>query len=238
MMIRKIKKLFNFKKKEKFNGIELKNVTKKYKTKYGLKKVIDNVSLKIPYGYNIGILGLNGAGKSTLLRMLGGLDFPTEGKIYSNKKFSWVMGLSGGFQGSLSGIDNIKFVSRIYGKTEDEIDDIINKIEEFTELGKELKLPVKTYSNGMKAKLAFALSLSFEFDYYLIDETLSVGDAVFKQKCNDSINDIQKKSNLIIVSHDLNIIKNMCDIVVLIYNHKLFLYNSVNEAIEKYNTIK
>lgn len=237
-MVKLIKKMFNKKKQKEENGIVFKNVTKEYQTNIGLKTVIKDVSMVIPYGYNIGILGLNGAGKSTLLRMLGGVDFPTKGRIKSNKRFSWVMGLSGGFQGSLSGIDNIKFVSRIYGKEEYELEEIINSIKEFTELNEELKRPVKTYSNGMKAKLAFALSLSFDFDYFLIDETISVGDSIFKQKCNNAIESIKKKSNLIVVSHDVNVIKSMCQIAILIHENKLLLYNSIDEALEKYAQLK
>lgn len=234
-MINTIKKiLIKNKPKNSFDGIVLKNVSKKYETELGFKEILKNVSIKIPYGKNIGILGVNGAGKSTLLRMLGKIDFPTKGKISSNHSFSWVMGLSGGFQGSLTGRDNVKFVCRIHGLSEEEIKQKIDFILDFTELGKDFELPVKTYSNGMKSKLGFAMSLSIEFDYYLIDETISVGDVFFKNKCVNAVNELRKKSNFIVVSHDMKVLKEMCDVGILLHNQELILYDSVDEAVENY----
>lgn len=139
--------------------IELMNVTKYYKTNKGIKYILKDVSIKIPSNKNIAILGSNGAGKSTLLRMLGGIDYPDKGIIRSKNNFSWPMGLSGGFQGSMTGRQNVKFVCRIYGENEDHIKDAINFVKEFSELGDYFDMPIKTYSSGMKSKLSFGLSL-------------------------------------------------------------------------------
>jgi capsular polysaccharide transport system ATP-binding protein len=223
------------KKKETYNGIYIKNLTKKFSTKLGPKLVLDNINIKIPYGKNIGILGKNGAGKSTLLRLMGKIEFPEKGEIISNKTFSWPLALSNGFQGSLTGKDNAKFICRIYGKKEEELERIVENIKEFSELGNDFYLPVKTYSTGMKGKLSFAVSVSFDFDYFLLDETLSVGDKSFKDKCSKAIKDIGEKSNFIIVSHDMNVIRNMCDICLIIKNKKILIYEDMEKAISEYN---
>lgn len=244
-IIRYIKKISNISKKKKrikekskkiYDGIILKNITKEYKTKFGNKTIYKNVNLRIPYGKNIGILGINGAGKSTLLRIIGGIDFPDKGEIISNKTFSWPLALSGGFQGSLSGEDNAKFICRIYGKKEEEMEKIISSIKEFSELNNDFYLPVKSYSTGMKAKLAFATSIMFDFDYFLLDETISVGDKHFKDKCSAAINDLNTKRNIILVSHDMAVLKKMCDIGLVISNETIKKYD-IEQAIEIYNKL-
>jgi capsular polysaccharide transport system ATP-binding protein len=216
--------------------IELKNVTKFYKMKTKRNYILKNCSIKIPANVNIGLLGRNGAGKSTLLRMLGGIENPNKGKIIlPNKTFSWPMALSGGFQGSLSGKDNVKFVARIYGYKEEELDNLIQEIKDFSELGDFFYEPIKTYSSGMKAKLAFGLSTAIKFNYYLIDETLSVGDRRFKDKCQLKINELKSTSKVIVVSHDLSVLREMCDIIIMVEEKKLKIYNDIDEAIEVYN---
>lgn len=220
------------------DGIILDNVTKYYKMKKGRNYILKNCSINLPGDKNIGILGRNGAGKSTLLRMLGGIEKPNKGKIkLPNKTVSWPMALSGGFQGSLSGRDNVKFVARIYGYQEEELDDLLNEILEFSELGDFFDEPIKGYSSGMKGKLAFALSTAIQFDYYLIDETLSVGDAHFKNKCKIKIEAIKNSSHILMVSHDLNVLKDMCDIVLMVNQGSVEIYKNVDEAIEIYKNL-
>jgi len=225
------KKIF---KKESVKGISIRGVTKYYNTKKGRKYVLKNESFEIPEGKNIGVLGRNGAGKSTLLRMLGGIDFPNEGEILSDKSFSWPLALSGGFQGNLSGRDNCKFVARVYGKTPYQTNKLIERVKEFSELGDYFDMPIKTYSSGMKSKLSFGLSISFDFDYYLVDETLSVGDPSFKHKCEIEVDRIQKEKLFIIVSHDTKIIERMCDVVIVLTNGSLKLYENIEEGISVY----
>jgi capsular polysaccharide transport system ATP-binding protein len=214
--------------------IKLINVTKYYQTNVGKKYVLNDVTLTIPSDKNVAILGSNGAGKSTLLRMLGGIDYPNKGIIKSNNTFSWPMGLAGGFQGSMTGRQNVKFVCRIYGENEDHIKDAINFVKEFSELGDYFDMPIKTYSSGMKAKLSFGLSLFFNFDYILIDETLSVGDPKFNKKAKEALMKKIENSNAIIVSHSLKIVKDVCDVGIYLKDGKMTYFEDIEEAIDCY----
>lgn len=218
-------------------GIRLKNVTKYYNIRNKKMYILDDISIDIPANINIGVLGSVGAGKSTFLRILGGIDFPNSGKIISDRSFSWPLALSGGFQGSLSGMDNAKFVSRIYGTSEKDLPKKLDFIHRFSELEDFFYIPVKQYSSGMKAKLGFAMSIAFDFDYYLIDETISVGDTKFKKKCEVAIQDLTNHKNVIMVSHDVGVIKKMCDAVIILGNGNITYYDDVTEAIEIYKTM-
>jgi len=217
--------------------IVLDKVTKYFKTKKGKKYILKDVSITIPDNINVGILGINGAGKSTLLRMLGGIDFPNKGKIYSNNTFSWPMGISSGFQGSMSGKQNVKFVARIFGKSEKEVDDIVKFVKDFSELGDYFDMPIKTYSSGMKSRLSFALSLVFDFDYILIDEILSVGDAKFKKKSKEALLKKIENSNVLMASHSMNDLRNICNSGIVLDNGKLEYYDKIEDAIKRYEEI-
>ena len=192
---------------------ELRNVTKSYLTPNGRRYVFRNLSLAIPPGKNIGLIGRNGAGKSTLMRLLGGADVPDSGTIVTDRSISWPVGLTGGFQGSMSGRDNIKFVCRIYGATGEAMREKIRYVQEFAEIGDWIDEPIKTYSSGMRSRVAFGLSMAFDFDYYLIDEVMSVGDAQFKRKCAEVFRDKLQKSNVVLVSHSMPEIEKLCDVV-------------------------
>jgi len=217
--------------------IKLDNVTKFFKTKKGKKYILKNVSMIIPEGVNVGILGINGAGKSTFLRILGGIDFPNSGKVISNKTFSWPMGLAGGFQGSMTGRQNVKFVARIFGSDNKEIKEIIEFVKDFSELGDYFDMPIKTYSSGMKSRLNFGLSLAFDFDYILIDETLSVGDSRFKKKSKEALMKKIEKSNVLMVSHSMNDLKNICDVGIVLNNGNITYFDDINEAIKVYQEL-
>jgi len=217
--------------------IVLENATKFYKTKHGKKYILKNVSMTIPEHTNIGILGVNGAGKSTLLRMLGGIDFPNSGRIYSNKTFSWPMGLAGGFQGSMTGRQNVKFVCRIFSKSEEEIKTIIEFVKDYSELGDYFDMPIKDYSSGMKSRLSFGLSLAFDFDYILIDETLSVGDTRFKKKSKEALMKKIEPSNVLMVSHSMNDLKNICDAGIVVNSGNIEYYENIEDAIKEYNKL-
>lgn len=214
--------------------IKLKNVTKYYKVKGNKKYVLKDVSLEIPTNKNIAILGTNGAGKSTFLRMLGGIEAPTRGRIECDKEISWPMGLGGGFQGSMTGENNIKFVCRVYGKNEQEMRDIVSFVKEFSELGDSLYAPIKTYSSGMKSRLAFALSLSFDFDYLLIDEILSVGDVSFRKKSKEALLKKIEKCNVILISHDMNTLKEICDVSIYLNDGEIHYFDNVQDSIDLY----
>jgi capsular polysaccharide transport system ATP-binding protein len=215
---------------------ELRNITKSYLTPKGRRHVFRDLSLKIPADKNIGLIGRNGAGKSTLVRLLGGADVPDSGTIATNKSISWPVGLSGGFQGSMTGRENIKFVSRVYGAVGEAMRAKVAYVEDFAEIGSWIDEPVKTYSSGMRSRLAFGLSMAFDFDYYLIDEVMSVGDAQFKRKCAEVFEERLKKSKVVLVSHSMPEIQKLCDVVLLVRDGGVQIYDDVAEGIKAYNT--
>jgi capsular polysaccharide transport system ATP-binding protein len=217
--------------------IKLKNVTKYFQTNNGKKYILKDVSINIPSHTNIGILGRNGAGKSTLMRMLGQIEFPNSGKITSPNTFSWPLGLSGGFVGNMTGKANVKFVCRLYGKNNQEINEIIANIREFTELGAYFDMPIKTYSSGMKSRLNFALSMAFDFDYLLIDETLSVGDTRFKKKSKEALMKKIETCAVLLVSHDMKILRELCDAGIVVNAGQMYYYGDINDAIDEYKNI-
>ena len=217
--------------------IQLENVTKYFEVKAERKYLLKDVTLTIPGGLNVGILGRNGVGKSTLLRMLGGIDFPNSGRIDADVDFSWPLGLSGGFQGSLTGKENAQFICRVYSRTEAQLQETLNFVLEFSELGNYFDMPVKSYSSGMRSRLAFAMSMAFDFDYYLIDETLSVGDAIFKKKCQAALDDLKKKRNILMVSHGMPILKQMCDSGIVLEDGRLNYFEDINDAIACYQSL-
>ena len=136
--------------------IQLINVSKDYPTKAGPRRVLDNINLTIRPGERVGILGRNGAGKSTLVRLISGAEPPTTGKIERNMSVSWPLAFSGGFHGSLTGADNVRFICRIYGV---DFESRFQFVQDFSELGIYINEPVMNYSSGMKARLAFAISM-------------------------------------------------------------------------------
>nr|WP_281439068.1 ABC transporter ATP-binding protein [Pseudomonas moorei] len=205
-------------------------------TPKGRRHVFRDLSLKIPAGKNIGLIGRNGSGKSTLMRLLGGADVPDSGTVATDKSISWPVGLSGGFQGTMTGRENIKFVSRVYGAVGDAMRQKIAYVEDFAEIGSWIDEPVKTYSSGMRSRLAFGLSMAFDFDYYLIDEVMSVGDSHFKRKCAEVFEERLQKSKVVLVSHSMPEIKKLCDVVLLVRDGGVQIYDDVDEGIKAYNT--
>ncbi|HHF3127688.1 MULTISPECIES: ABC transporter ATP-binding protein [Vibrio] len=214
--------------------IDLINVSKVYKTPKGKKQVLKPCSVSFPRGRNIGLLGVNGAGKSTLLRMIAGSEAPTTGVIKRKVKMSWPLGFSGGFNGSLTGAENLRFVSRIYGAN---IKEVTAFVREFSELGDYLDMPIRSYSSGMKARLAFGLSMAIDFDCYLVDEITGVGDRRFQEKCRMAFKDRSEKSSLIMVSHSMPTLKEHCDMGLVLSDGVLTFFEDINEAIDKYLTL-
>jgi capsular polysaccharide transport system ATP-binding protein len=212
--------------------INLTNVSKQYHTRSGKRLILDNVNLKIEAGERIGILGRNGAGKSTLIRMISGSELPTSGEIIRTMSVSWPLAFSGGFQGSLSGLDNLRFVCRIYGKSHEAA---LPFVEQFSELGVYLREPVKKYSSGMRARLAFAISMAIEFDCFLIDEVIAVGDMRFHEKCNIELFEKRRDRAMIIVSHDAGRIRDYCTRACVLEGGRLYHFDDVNEAYNYYN---
>lgn len=216
--------------------IKIENLTKSYRTPVGRHYVFKNLNIEIPSGKSVAFIGRNGAGKSTLLRMIGGIDRPDSGKIITNKTISWPVGLAGGFQGSLTGRENVKFVARLYAKQE-ELKEKIEFVEEFAEFGKYFDMPIKTYSSGMRSRLGFGLSMAFKFDYYIVDEVTAVGDARFKEKCAQLFKERHKESSFLMVSHSLNSLKEFCDVAIVFKDdNAVSFHEDVQEGIEEYIT--
>lgn len=216
--------------------IELYNVTKYFDMNEEKKYILKDVSLTLP-DVNIGILGRNGAGKTTLMRMLGKIEFPNHGSIYSKQSFSWPLGLGGGTVPNMTGKANVKFVCNLYNKSEAETKKIIAYVREFSELGEYFDMPIKTYSSGMKGRLGFGLSLAFDFDYMLIDETLSTGDAGFKHKAKNALKEKIAHCHILLVSHDMNTLSDMCQAGLLLHEGKLHYYEDIDEGIKHYEEI-
>ncbi len=214
--------------------IRLERLTKSYLTLRGRKVVFRDLSLEIPSGVNVGLIGRNGAGKSTLMRLLSAVDLPDRGKITAEGRLSWPVGLMGGMQGTLTGHDNVKFVCRIHGVRGRAMREKVRFVREFAELGAYFDQPVSTYSSGMRARLAFGTSMAFDFDYYLIDEVLAVGDAGFKAKSRNLFAERLTRSKVILVSHNMNLIRKMCDVVVHLDRGHATLYSNVDDGIAAY----
>lgn len=217
--------------------IWLDNVTRFFMNDHEKHYVLKDASLLVPDNVNVGILGRNGAGKSTLLRLLGGIDFPNSGRIVSDKSFSWPMGLSGGFQPTMTGRQNVRFVCRVYGQSPEAIEEHVAEVEAFAEIGEYFDLPVKSYSNGMRGRVGFGLSLVFDFDYLLIDETLSVGDMHFQSKAKAALRAKMQRSNFLMVSHGLNTLEDMCDAGIVVSDGTITYYDDISDAIEEYKRI-
>lgn len=210
--------------------IKVRGLTKTYTYNGKKATILNNIDFDIYSGESIAILGANGAGKSTLLRILGGTDVPDSGVIESDVSISWPVGLVGGFQGSLTGRENVTFVSRIYSPKY-RIEERIHYIEEFAELGVYFDRPFKTYSSGMRSRLAFGLSMAFDFDVYLIDEVTSAGDQRFREKSKQLLLDKRKRSDFLMVDHNLWGLKLHCDRAFLLDGGKIEIYDNLEEAV-------
>ena len=218
--------------------IKLDNLTKFYPLSNGDKHfVFREFTFTFPDDCSIGLIGRNGAGKSTLMRLLSGADIPNAGRVITDKKISWPVGLAGGFQHALSARDNVKFIARVYGYRGEALEEKVRYIEEFAEIGKYFDEPMNTYSSGMRSRIGFGLSMAFDFDYYLIDEAGAVGDAKFKQKSDAIYKEKLSNSKGIMVSHDMSEIEQWCDKVILVNCGTATVYDDVKEGIEMYKRI-
>jgi capsular polysaccharide transport system ATP-binding protein len=207
--------------------IEAIDVTKDFHTEQGTHRALDRVSFRVDMGQRMGILGPNGSGKSTLIRLLSGILTPTSGAIRRTLRLSWPLALGGGFEGQLTGYDNVRFLARVYGLP---FKPTYEYVEDFSELGKNMHLPLRFYSDGMRARLAFALSLAMDFDGYLIDEILVVGDRRFQIKCHDELFGRRGHCTMIMAVHDAGAIKEYCQSVLILKNGRGRLLTDVDSA--------
>lgn len=213
--------------------ITIENVHKRYTTRRGVGDwVLRGVSMVIPTGRSVGLVGVNGAGKSTLLRIIGGADYPTRGRVRRYCRVSWPMA-NGGLEGTLTGRQNAKFVCRIHG-FQNELPERIARIEEFAELGKAFDEPIQTYSSGMRSRLQFALSLAFDFDVYISDEVTATGDAAFRKKAEQAFKNLAHKASIIMVAHNDATLRAFCESGILLKDGKATWFDKLEDALLAY----
>ena len=211
--------------------IELRDISKVYPTRSGPKTVLDRVGLTIDRGEKVGILGRNGAGKSTLIRVISGAELPTSGAVTRGMSVSWPLAFGGAFQSALTGYDNLRFICRVYGVDPDDKEPFV---QDFSELGIYLREPVRSYSSGMRARLAFAISMVIEFDCFLIDEIVSVGDSRFQAKCHTELFEKRADRAMIFVSHDATYIREHCTRAAVLHQGQLYNFPHIDEAYDFY----
>lgn len=211
--------------------IELTDVVKDYQTRSGKVRILDKINLQVQPGQQLGILGRNGAGKSTMIRLISGTELPTSGTVRRTMTVSWPLAFGGAFQGTLTGYDNLRFICRVYGVNPE---NCIDFVQDFSELGIYLREPLHSYSSGMRARLAFAISMTVDFDCFLIDEVIAVGDARFHEKCMIELFEKRADRAKIIVSHDPNYIRQHCDNAAVLMGGKLSYFEELDPAFEYY----
>jgi capsular polysaccharide transport system ATP-binding protein len=208
--------------------IELHNVSKSYPTVAGRKVVIDRLNLVLPWGAKVGVLGRNGAGKSTLLGMISGAVRPDGGQIRRRGAISWPLGFSGSFHNDLTGAQNVRFVARIYGM---DTEAMVAFVEDFAELGEFMDMPLRSYSSGMRARLAFGMSMGVSFDWYLVDEITAVGDTNFRNKSLNAFQTRLADAGLLVTSHSPGTIRSYCTSGLVIERGQAWFFPDVEEAI-------
>lgn len=208
--------------------IEFRDVSKYYLTSTSRKVVLDRLTLTLPHGAKVGVLGRNGAGKSTLLSMVAGTISPNRGEIRRHASISWPLGFAGGSHADLTGAQNIRFVARIYGV---DTDALVDYVRDFAELGDFMDMPVRSYSSGMKARLAFGMSMGIHFDWYLVDEITAVGDSAFKRKSLAVFKNRLRNSGMLMVSHSASTIRGYCTSGLVLEGGQARYFEDVQEAI-------
>lgn len=214
--------------------IRFENLSKGFAVGNGRKTVIDNLSLTLPTGHSLALLGRNGAGKSTLLQMIAGTMRPDSGRIVSDGTISWPVGFGGSLHRDLTGAQNVRFIARVYGV---DTDSLIAFVEDFAELGKYFHMPVRSYSSGMRSRLAFGASMGIKFDTYLVDEVTAVGDATFRRKSRAVFLERMKSSGAILVSHDMSLLREFCDAGVVLEHGRMQYFDNLDEAIEAHQAL-
>lgn len=215
--------------------ITLDKVTKFYPSHLGRQYILKDTSFTIPADSNIAILGPNGAGKSTLFRLIAGSEYPNSGRVLTNKHISWPVALATGIHAQMTGRENTRFIGRVNGVTD--LEEYEEKVKAFAELKRKYDLPVKTYSSGMRARLAFACCVAIDFDIYLIDEAISVGDPKFRKKAKRALIEKSLEANVIMVSHDMREVREFCDSAIILSNGKLEFFHDLNHAISVYRKL-
>ncbi len=212
--------------------IRLENLTKHYPSELGKQYIFQGLNFTIPSGHNIAILGSNGAGKSTLFRILAGSEYPNKGRVVTDLAISWPMALATGINPQMTGRENARFIGRVNGVAD--LADYEKKVDDFAALGEKFDLPTRTYSSGMRSRLAFACGISIDFHVYLIDEVTSVGDAKFRKQAREALLERAHNANVIMVSHEMDELRQFCDSAIVLHKGELTFYEDLEEAIAIY----
>lgn len=213
--------------------IKLANLSKSFPTRRGRKYIAREISAIFPTGRAVGLMGRNGAGKSTLLKIIAGNISPDQGEVLSNGSISFPVGFAGTFHRDLTGLQNTRFIARIYGVDTTELEDFV---ADFAALGDHFRMPVRSYSSGMRSRLAFGVSMGIPFDTYLVDEVTSVGDAAFRRKSAAVFKDRMSRSGAIVVTHSMGELRNLCDCGAVLENGRLTFFEDLEDAISQHNT--
>ncbi|WP_163847970.1 ABC transporter ATP-binding protein [Pseudooceanicola aestuarii] len=195
--------------------------------------VADSIDTCFPTGVSVGLLGRNGAGKSTLLRLIAGTCAPTSGEVLTSGRVSFPLGLASALHPDLTGVQNVRFVARIYGA---DSGGMIRFVRDFAELGPKFHLPVRAYSSGMKARLSFGMTMALQFDTYLVDEITAVGDAAFRRKSEAFFQARLKRAGAIVVSHSMEFLRQSCTAGAVLEGGRLTWFDSIEGAIACHQT--
>ncbi|WP_100655934.1 ABC transporter ATP-binding protein [Alteromonas flava] len=215
--------------------IRLNNITKYYPSPLGNQFIFRELNFTIPDGHNIAILGANGSGKSTLFRLIAGSEYPNSGSIETDLSLSWPVALATGIHPQMTGRENARFIGRVNGVAN--LANYEDRVMAFSELGIHFDLLVKDYSSGMRSRLAFACSIGIDFDVYLIDEVTSVGDATFRKRAKEALEELSEHANVIMVSHQMSEIRQFCDSAIVLHEGNLTFYNDLEHGIERYQAL-
>lgn len=211
--------------------IRLVDISKTYVLDGTHQTVANQINVVFPTGVSVGLLGRNGAGKSTLLRIIAGTIKPSSGRVVTDGTISWPVGFAGSFHGDLTGAQNTRFIARVYGV---DTDTLVRFVEDFAELGHHFHLPFRSYSSGMRSRLAFGVSMGIRFDTYLVDEVTSVGDAAFQKKSEEVFNRRMKDSGAIVVSHSMGLIRRLCTMGMVLEDGNLIVFDNIEHAIRRH----
>lgn len=214
--------------------ISLENLTKHFRMKDGIHTVFQGLTLTLPEGRSLGLLGRNGAGKSTLLQIIAGNMQPSSGRVIRQGNISWPIGAASSFHPDMTGLQNTRFLARVYGV---DCDSLSNFVEDFADIGKHFHMPLRTYSSGMKSRLSFGVAMGIPFDTYLIDEVTGAGDKSFRNKSKDVFQARMEKSSAIMISHSMADMRNFCDSGLVLSNGQLNFFEKIEDAIKVHENL-
>lgn len=214
--------------------IRFENLNKGFWVRGEYRRIIQNLSMELPQGRALGLLGRNGAGKSTLLQIIAGTMQPSSGRVICDGRVSWPIGGANSFHRDLTGLQNTRFLARVYGVDSNEL---VAFVEDFAEIGRHFHMPLRSYSSGMRSRLAFGVAMGIPFDIYLVDEVTAVGDAQFKRKSRALFRARMAQAGAIMVSHSMSEMSSYCDSGLVVNEGRLEYYDDIKIAIARHEAL-